>query len=360
MLRPELFNQTLKTTLLPKQFGPVVDIAPVNHSSESLWIMLAGNGDVFRFNADSGDYAQMARSTVPVEPVTTDWVSALRQRLHVSNGGEFIAVVNDHGRYGQIIDARTGKVTIDLDGGDYFEYTVPFSFAFVEVSTGVIAIHRTAWNRLDFSDPVTGKLLSERPISDGSKEGEKPEHYLDYFHGALHVNPSRTRVVDDGWIWHPVGVPQCWSLDRWFSENVWESEDGPSKKDICARYYYWDHSMCWLDDTRVVIAGIGDDDIVEGARVFDVTASGSASPGFGGSKWEWALEVTAFTGPAGRFFTDGISLFSSDKEGLSRWCVEDGARTGHLQDFEPTHHHRGARELVQLSETEFKRLVIES
>ena len=356
-VRPEPFNTTLKTTSLPQQLGAVLDIAPVNHSSQSVWMILAANGDIFRFNADTSHYAQVAHSGVPAETGHLKWVPTLRQRLHVSNRGEFIAVVNDYGRYGQIIDVRTGKVTLHLDGGDYHEYTVPLSFAFAEVSTGIIAIHRTAWNRLDFSNPADGTLLSERSFQ---SQEEKPDHDLDYFHGALHVNPSCTRIVDDGWIWHPVGVPQSWSLDRWFSENVWESEDGPSKKEICARVYHWDCSISWLDDTRVVIAGIGDDDahMVEGARVFDVTALGRASPEWR-SDWEWALEVTAFAGPAGKFFTDGISLFSSNKEGLSRWCVEDGVRTGHLQGFEPMHHHRGARELVQLSENVLTRCVIE-
>lgn len=358
-VRPEPFNQTLKTASLPKELGPISDIAPVNHSSESVWMMLADNGDVFSFNADTGLYAHVARSSVPAEPADTGWVTTRRQRLYVSNRGEFIAVVNDYGRYGQIIDARTGKVTLNIDGGNYHEYTVPLSFAFVEVSTGVVAIHRTAWNRLDFSNPANGNLLSERQLTVES-EDEIPEHDLDYFHGALHVNPSCTRILDDGWIWNPVGVPQCWSLDRWFSENVWESEDGPSKKDICARHYYWDNAMCWLDDSTVAIGGIGDDDIVDGARVFDVTGSGRASSEFGGSKWEWALELTAFAGPAGRFFTDGISLFSANKEGLSRWSAQDGARTGHLRDFEPAHHHRGARELVQLSENVLTRLILET
>lgn len=356
------FNTTLKTTSLPQQPGAVLDIAPINHSQQSDWMILANNGDVFRFNADTGHYAQVARSSVHAEPRDTGWITTLRQRLHVSHGGDFIAVVNDYGRYGQIIDARTGKVTLNLDGGDYHQETVQLSFAFADVSTGVIAIHRTEWNRLDFSNPADGSLLSERgAVSFESEESEKePDHYLDYFHGALHLNPSCTRVVDDGWIWNPVGVPQTWSLDRWFSENVWESEDGSSKKDICARHSYWDCSMCWLDDTTVVVAGIGDDDaqMVDGARVFDVTGSQKAPPQWS-SEWEWARKVTAFVGPAGRFFTDGISLFSSNKEGLSRWCVEDGALTGQLQYFEPTHHHRGAGELVQLNESVFTRLVIE-
>jgi len=147
---------------------------------------------------------------------------------------------------------------------------VPFSFAFADVNGRVIAIHRTAWNRLDFSDSATGKLLSVRGPTSYRSGQERPEHYLDYFHGALYVSPSGTHILDDGWVWHPVGSPTCWSLERWLTDNVWESEDGPTRKDVCAREYYWDHGMVWLDDTRVVVGGIGDDDIeiVAGARIF--------------------------------------------------------------------------------------------
>jgi hypothetical protein len=109
-VRPEPFNTTLKITSLPKDLGAVLDIAPVNHSNESVWMILAANGDIFRFNADTGHYVQVARSSVPAEPKDTGWITSLRPRLHVSHRGEFVAVVNDYGRYGQIIDVRTGKL----------------------------------------------------------------------------------------------------------------------------------------------------------------------------------------------------------------------------------------------------------
>lgn len=358
-VRPEPFHTTLKTTSLPKDVGAVLEIAPVNHSNESVWMILAASGDVFRFRADTSDCDQVGHSSLPAEPECSTSVP-LRPRLHVSHRGEFAAVVNDYGHYGQVIDARTGKVTLDLDGGDYLPETVPLSFAFAEFGGRVFAIHRTAWNRLDFSDPAAGRLLSERGPTSYQSGEDRPDHYLDYFHGALHVNPSNTRILDDGWIWHPVGVPQTWSLERWFSENVWESEDGPSKKDICGRVYYWDHPMVWLNETTVAIAGIGDDRnvITDGACVFDVTASGKANSEWF-AEWEWALEINAFAGPAGRFFTDGVSLFSSSPEGLSRWCVSDGARTGQLLDFEPTHHHRGAREFALVSGDGLTRVVVD-
>lgn len=350
--RSEYFSNTLKETSLPTKLGTIVDIAPVNHSLESIWLLLAEDGKIFRLHAEAKEFTQVGRSSVPSEPNHKPWAGhALSKRLHASNSGEFIAVLNDYGRYGQVIDLRSGSPTLSLDGGDYHSETVPFSFAFADVETSVVAIHRTAWNRVDFSDPSSGKLLSDRhPTSYRSGE-EQPDHYLDYFHGALYVDPTSTRIVDDGWVWHPVGVPTSWSLSTWFSGNVWESEDGATKKDLCARTYYWDHGVTWIDSRRVVIGGLGDDDleIIDGARIFDTTESGHAGPS-GRSDLKWARELNAFAGPAGKFFSDGVSLFSSCEGGLSRWSIEDGARTGYLQGFQPSQYHRGARELVQLKE----------
>ena len=128
-----------------------------------------------------------------------------------------------------------------------------------------------------------------------------------------------TQILDDGWVWHPVGNPVTWSLERWLSENVWESEDGPSRRDICARAYYWDKALIWLDEKRVAIGGIGDDEqeIIAGARIFDITRVGDPGPQWR-HDWPWALELTAFPGPTGEFFSDGTSLYSSDARGLSR------------------------------------------
>jgi hypothetical protein len=53
------------------------------------------------------------------------------------------------------------------------------------------------------------------------------------------------------------GMPRtAWSVDAWL-----ESEDGPTLVHLCQRDYYWDHGMCWLDSARIVVGGIGDDDL---------------------------------------------------------------------------------------------------
>jgi hypothetical protein len=349
-IRTAWFNPQLQTTDLPKDVGKVADISPILTEGRSIWLLLTEDGLISQFDANTGASKRLVCASLTPESDHRPWCGhILKRRLHSSPNGDFAAIVNDYGRYGQIIDLRTGRVTLALDGGDYHAETVPFSFAFAKVRGRVFAIYRTAWNRLDIADPSTGTLLSARGPTSYQRGEDRPVHYLDYFHGALRISPNGVHIVDDGWVWHPVGIPTTWSLDLWTSENVWESEDGPTRKAICARDYYWDHALAWLDDNRIAVGGLGDGDkdMIDGARIFDVSL-----PGSGGVRWRadwpWPREVTAFAGPTGSFFSDGQRLFSSDQNGLSRWDVNDGSLTGFLDGFKPTHHHRGARELVQV------------
>jgi len=345
------FNNSLVRTEIPSNGSTIVDIAPVEHESQSIWLALADDGRLLRIDAPRGESEVVGRISLPSEPARDPFGGhTLARRLHVSHDGNFAAVVSDYGQYGQVIDLKSGKITLKLDGGDYEPETVPFSFCFASWLGRVVAIHRTEWNRLDISDAETGRLLSERGPTVCLTGEQTPEHYLDYFHGALHLSPKGTRILDDGWVWHPLGVPTVWSVDQWLSGNVWESEDGQTKRDVCARTFYWDHGVAWLNEETVAIGGIGDHDneIVDGARIFDVTSTGPASPEWR-SDWKWAREITAFAGPAGRFFSDGKWLYSASESGMSRWDPKAGIRTGHIDQFNPTHHHLGAGELAQLS-----------
>jgi hypothetical protein len=302
----------------------------------------------------------LAESSVPAEPDVLPWAGrALRRRLHASARGEFAAVVNDHGRRGQVLDLATGRVTMALDGGGYHPETVPFALAFFEARGRTVVVHRTDWNRLDLSDPATGARLTARESPATAADRATRPGDLDYFHGALIVDPTGRRVVDDGWIWHPVGVPVAFSLARWHAENPWEPEDGPTRLELCARDACWGHAIAWLDDERVAVSGLGDDGatMIPGARIFDATRRGDASAG-GSSHAASARELCAFPGPAGQFFAGGGWLFSSSETGLSRWDPTTGERTGHIADFQPSHHHRGARELVQLVDGHLVRLAL--
>jgi hypothetical protein len=69
-------------------------------------------------------------------------------------------------------------------------------------------------------------------------------------------------------------------------------------------------------------------------------------------------ELFAFPGPSGVFFGDGPRLFSSDRDGLSRWDTATGERTALLPSIRPTHHHRAARELAYIDGDTLVRLLL--
>src|SRR5262249_20317669 len=89
--------------------------------------------------------------------------------------------------------------------------------------------------------------------------------------------------------------------------------------------------------------------MIDGVRIFEAATSGPPDPHCR-SDWPWCLEVKSFAGPAGKFFSDGSCLYSSDKNGFSRWDINEGALTGFLAGFTPPHRHPGAGEFAQLDD----------
>ncbi|CAN5508969.1 hypothetical protein BH10CYA1_BH10CYA1_40460 [soil metagenome] len=342
--RPGKFNGDIVETELPIE-NDILDIAPINGESSSTWLILDATGALHRLNCDEARCDIIGRIPIIAEPGHQPWCDhSLTNRLYVSNAGLFAAVVNDYGKQGVVVSLATSHVTMNLYGGDYHCETVPFSFSFVEHNGRTLVLHRTDWNRLDISDAANGDLLTERRIAPYETGKQRPEHYLDYFHGGLFVSPDGTLTADDGWIWHPVGVPTVFSISAWLAGSLWESEDGSSMLSLCNRAYYWDAAMCWIDSARIAVGGLGDDEeeMVDGARIFDVEKieeSGS---------WRIAKEILSFRGPRGKFFSDGQKLFSVNEHGLNIWDAGDGARVGVIPELQATHQHLGAREMVEL------------
>ncbi len=146
-----------------------------------------------------------------------------------------------------------------------------YPLAFIEIQGRCLLVHGTEWNRLDVSDPSTGELLTKRESPRYGNNEPRPAHYLDYFHSTILPSPGSTRIIDDGWVWGPAGVVRTWSIARWLDENVWESEDGPTLKDLWVDDS-WGRPMCWIDDRRLVALTYDSctDDVGGGLAFFDV------------------------------------------------------------------------------------------
>jgi hypothetical protein len=331
--RPLRFRH--ESVALPGLAGePVPDVQPVEGSAGT-WLACTAAGSLVEIDPLRRSARTLAR--VPREALDFDgpaiaearpaWVRGPRCVLRVYRDGGLAAVANTYGSRGAVIDLSTGRVTLALRRDGYHADVSAFPLALAEWDGRPAVVHGTAWNRLDVSDARTGVLLTQRGPTACARGEDRPPHYLDYFHCGLSVSPGGHFVADNGWAWHPMGAVTAWSLPRWLGENVWESEDGPSKRVMCWRGYYWDGPMCWIDDRRLAVWGYGRDDewLVPAAVVYDAAT---------GERTGW------FAGPKGSFASDGEHLFSFDPTaGTSAWDVATGERVAHEPDFCPAGYH---------------------
>jgi hypothetical protein len=275
--------------------------------------------------------------TIDLPPIPPDGEAPKYRayRLHAPLEGRYAAIVIDRGREGVVVEVPGGRVTMRLDGGDYYENTVPFSACFVRHEGRDVLIHRTNWNRLDASDPVTGKLLTERdePVFEDGKSVE--DYHLDYFHGELLPSPNGSRLLDDGWVWHPVSIPRAWSVTDWLSSNAWESENGASAINLTMRED-WGSAACWIGEQHVALWGLAtwDDEIYEdsegamdgpGVRILDVTTT-ERSPN---SRWPMAGADDRVV----EIFSDGSRLYVAAISGTTVWDIASRTQALALPGF---------------------------
>jgi hypothetical protein len=258
---------------------------------------------------------------------------AARLDLQVAPSGTHAAIVEAHGLRGTVLDLATGRATMALQREPYHPEVCRFPIAFVEHGGRSLLVHAVAWNRLEVTDPRTGELLTVRDQLVYPQGGAAPPHYLDYFHGALLLGPDGRTILDDGWVWHPVGVLRAFDIARWLEENPYESEDGASVRVVAARDT-WDRPACWLDDNTAAVWGYGliddelNDEFVPGVSVYDVTAG---------------TRVRRFLGPSGTLAFDE-HLFAFDAQhGLTAWDVVTGERLLHAPEFRAAGYHRSGR-----------------
>jgi hypothetical protein len=332
--RPEVLVRSPSLTMSQQRIPfpltiPLLAFEPIATQGESVWIALTVEGDVVRINLTTQTVTHLMR--LPASQLDM----SQQVSLYLSAGGEFAAIVNTKGQYGIVVNLSTGEMTMSLARDTYHIKHSSFPIAFFACEGRLLLVHSTAWNRLDFSDPRTGELLSNRTFA-ASSETKRPEHYLDYFHAGLNVSPGQEWIADNGWAWSPAGLVSTWNLRRWVQENVWESEDGSSRHRLCQRWYYWDGPLCWVDEQTLAVWGYGEDDewLIPAVRLFD--ARTSEEPGW-------------FAGPeTGTFMFDEYLLSFSKEHDLSIWDVTTGERVGLFPDFRPTHYHQGAKQFLRL------------
>jgi len=300
--------------------APLLDACAVQAAYGHL-LILTSDGALHGVNLHTHASALLCSVDLPEITLGDDHshFGAPTYHLHASLDGKHAAVVVDKGRSGVVVEARSGAVTMKLNGGDYCEETVPFSACFLRLKERDVFVHRTAWNLLDAADPATGRSLTDRYIAPFESGGERPVHYLDYFHGQLRPSPDGSLLFDDGWVWHPVSVPRIWSVAEWLTSNPWESEDGASIIDLGMRDD-WTQPACWIDEQHLATWGAADwdEEAFEerkrgpGVQVLDVAAS---KPSMG--DWWPMIDIKNVRD----LFSDGARLYVAADAGTTVWDI---------------------------------------
>ncbi|HWI60378.1 MAG TPA: hypothetical protein VNT75_00925, partial [Symbiobacteriaceae bacterium] len=318
-------------TLLSPPGNPWLTVLPVRAAQSSVWIGLTTGGELFRVDLDAERLELLTRLT----PDEVDFGQPIS--LHVDDRGRFAAVANTLGLRGLVLDLGTGARSMSLLRRDYHPEHCRFPLAFFEHAGRTLLVHATDWNRLDISDPRSGTRLTQRPVVAWRAGEPKPLHMLDYFHSDLLVSPDSRWIVDNGWVWHPCGEVVTWSLDQWVAQSEWESEDGPSRRSLCSREYFWNGPLCWVDGTTVAVWGFGDAEeyLIDAVRLFDVTT---------GRQLKW------FAGPHGRLVVDEVLFAYGPEGGTSVWDIATGERLHHDERFCPSAYHPGARHFMTVLE----------
>lgn len=333
-------HETLELPLLAGL--DIMDVQAVE-ASEGRWIACTSTGSLIEMDVDRRSVREAAR--IPADALDFDgplirearppWLRGPRCLLRVSDGGELAAVANTYGERGVVVDLVTGRATMNLRRGRYHEDVCVFPLAFCELNHQLVVIHATHWNRLDASDARTGVLLRQRKPTPYSRSQLQPLHYLDYFHCGLTVSPGRHFIADNGWIWQPLGIVTTWNVHRWLNDNVWESEDGPSRKRLCWRAYHWDGPLCWIDDRRLAVWGYGLDDdwMIPAVQIFDVRS---------GQRERW------FAGPKGSLVFDEYLFAFDPQEGMAVWDPVTGERLLQEPGFCPAGYHPRSKHFLSL------------
>lgn len=145
---------------------------------------------------------------------------------------------------------------------DYHADVSSYSIGFFQSNNATLLLHQTQWNRLDITNLDTGELLTDREIFckeialgylNKNEEPVAPKYdtlnYLDYFHSMVHVSPNHKNFLSNGWVWHPVGIIRCFSVERFYETY----ELGSTEIDYGSGYN-WDRPCAFIDDDTFVIA----------------------------------------------------------------------------------------------------------
>lgn len=161
----------------------------------------------------------------------------------------YLAAYNVKGLTGVVIDLNDSSFLLPLEREDYHCNLCSWPIGFATLDQQITLIHSTQWNRIDFTQLPSGKLLTERVVK--FFKDKENINYLDYFHSQLYVAPDQEHFVVNGWHWAPFDQIWSWNIKQFLTEYELA---GRGLSVIEVNGYNWDRPLCFVDNQTIAWA----------------------------------------------------------------------------------------------------------
>ena len=235
--------------------GRILALAPVPSGGRPLWAAWTSERRVVTFELPSGT-VHATSEVVPEDAFPEPLAEESRRgpptpTLHVSRDGRTAAVLMERTPHGVLLDLGTGELRRRLHRGTYHVDVSGWAFAFLERDGRGLFVHAADWNSLaaTWCD---------------SLEAVRAPDLANNFLCRLSMSPGGKWIASAGWAWQPWGMVEVRALDRWLG-----GAEAPARV-LNGTGYHWDGPNVWLDDDRLLVWGIGDNDqgMVDGGIVY--------------------------------------------------------------------------------------------
>ena len=126
-----------------------------------------------------------------------------------SDNGVYVVIYEKLGTKGLLL--KNGEIIRELNRSFYQADAYEYPIVFFKLDGEYSIIHcPEEYNQIEIDDVETGHRIT-------SNSGRKPG---DCFHSRFRVNNSNTKLINAGWVWHPVGILEIYDLQKAIKDNT--------------------------------------------------------------------------------------------------------------------------------------------
>ncbi len=155
-----------------------------------------------------------------------------------SNNGIYAVIYEKLGTKGLLL--KNGEIIRELNRSFYQANAYEYPIEFIKIDNEYSIVHcPEEYNQIEIENVETGLRIT-------SNSEREPG---DCFHSRFRVNDSNTKLINAGWVWHPVGILEIYDLQKAIKDNTLfdrPKSDFPINTEVCSAEF--------LDDDLLIIS----------------------------------------------------------------------------------------------------------